>query len=244
MMRLIAFKLHGRFGHFLRAEAGASALSYPVPPRTVVMGIIGAVLGIEKDKPQLLLEPMHVAINARIPITHWHKAKLRKDPPEALSHRVKSTQKPKKTTKPEKATLTAQEWLFNPSYEVWVSLPEPYFEELEKRLKRRRWYFQPSLGLSEMLADLEYLETVDAEKLPAGTYDVESIVRHDQAELDISRINKCGLSLQILKIRMPRIVTTERVFTHEAYLIEKNGEPIIVNTEHAYQVAGRNLMFL
>lgn len=244
MMKLIAFKLQGRFGHFLRAEAGASALSYPVPPRTVIMGIIGAVLGIDKDQPQLLLEPMHVALNARIPITHWHKAKLRKDPPEALSYRIKRTQKQDKTTKPEKATLTAQEWLFNPSYEVWVSLPEPYLEELEMRLKRRRWYFQPSLGLSEMLADLEYLQTVDAEKLPAGTYDVGSIVRQDQAELDISQINEDNLSLHIMQIRMPRIVTMERVFTHAPYLMEKNGRPVIVKTEHVYRVGGRNLMFL
>ena len=49
-MELINFRLSGRFAHFLRAEASASALSYPVPPRTVILGILGAVLGLSKDK--------------------------------------------------------------------------------------------------------------------------------------------------------------------------------------------------
>ena len=52
-MELINFRLSGRFAHFLRAEASASALSYPVPPRTVILGILGAVLGLSKDNHRL-----------------------------------------------------------------------------------------------------------------------------------------------------------------------------------------------
>lgn len=242
MIKLINFRLKGRFGHFLRADAGASAISYPVPPRTVIMGIAGAVLGLPKDQPQVVLEPLEIAIAGRIPLTHWHKAKLRKDPPDSLPFEVKRTQKQEKNTKPEKATLITQEWLFEPSYEIWAGLPGPYHSELEERLKERRWYFQPCLGLSEMMADLEYISTVDAKKLPVGTYPVETVMRQEHVKPDIERIYNDKLAINLL--RMPRTVTPERVFSHTGYLMERDGRPVPVVTAGAYLAEKRVLMFL
>ena len=242
MLKLINFCLQGRFGHFLRADAGASAISYPVPPRTAIMGVIGAVLGIPKDQPQEVLEPLYVALAGKLPVTHWHKAKLRKDPPESLTYTVKRTQKQEKNTKPEKATLINQEWLFNPAYEIWTALPEPYHSELEDRLRERRWHFQPCLGLSEMMADIEYIETVEAEKLPADIYSIETVFRQESVHLDIGSAYKEKLAINLL--RMPRSVTTDRVFTHAGYFMERDGRPVAVRTAEAYRGGKRVLMFL
>lgn len=85
----VVFEYAGRFGHFLRAEASVSALSYPVPPRPALLGMIGAVLGLEKDTPQVELKDALIAVSGPIPETHWHKVKLRKDPPNALPRVVK-----------------------------------------------------------------------------------------------------------------------------------------------------------
>ena len=80
----VVFEYAGRFGHFLRAEASVSALSYPVPPRTALLGMIGAVLGLEKDTPQVELKDALIAVSGPVPATHWHRVKFRKDPPAAL----------------------------------------------------------------------------------------------------------------------------------------------------------------
>ncbi|OPX90219.1 MAG: CRISPR-associated protein (Cas_Cas5) [Pelotomaculum sp. PtaB.Bin104] len=242
MIQLINFRLSGRFAHFLRADAGASAISYPVPPRTVIMGIIGAVLGLEKDRPQTLLEPMRVAIGGRIPISHWHKAKFRKDPPESLSYVIKKSQKLEKSTKPERATLITQEWLFNPSFDIWVALPGTLHSEFEARIRERRWYFQPSLGLSEMLADLEFLETPEASKLSIGTHPVETLIPQDSVQLDIKKCIEQKLAINLLQ--MPRAVTPQRVFTLASYFMERDGRPLMVKTEDAYLSGKRILMFL
>ena len=45
-MRVVRFRYQGRVGHFLRAEMNASALSYPVPPRTALLGLVGNILGL------------------------------------------------------------------------------------------------------------------------------------------------------------------------------------------------------
>lgn len=241
-MKLISFQIRGRFGHFLRAEGGASAPTYPFPPRTAILGMMGAVLGLDKDQPQSLLEPAYIAITGRLPQTHWHKAKLRKSLPAAIPSTIKSTQKADKISKPEKATLIWQEWLFNPAYTVWVSMPEPYLTEIEERLSEKKWHFQPCLGLSEMMAELIYLKPGEALPLPLGSYRVNSIIPQRHSDLDMDKIFKDNLVIQSL--RMPRTVTPDRIFTHADYFMERDGRPIPVTTGHGFDTGIEVLIFL
>lgn len=241
-MNIIRFHIQGRFGHFLRAEANASAPTYPVPPRTALLGLIGAVLGLPKDAPQSQLEPAQLALSGQVPRTHWHKAKLRKDPPEALPRLVKRTQKLDKQTKPEKATLIAQEWLMNPAFQVWAALDEPYHSELESRLRERRWHFQPSLGLSELMADLTWEETSEAKNLPEGLHHVSTVFSRESGDLDMDTIFKEQLVLHAL--RMPRAVTPDRVFTHAAYYLERDARSVPLYTANAFKAGDAVIMFL
>lgn len=242
METLIRFWFRGRFAHFLKAESGVTALTYPVPPRTAVMGLIGAILGIQKDEPQSIFRDIGVTVEGKLAFTHWHRAKLRKDPPNALPQQILATQSGQEKTKPEQATLIRQEWLFNPEYLIGVSLPEPYSIELEDRLKKRKWHFPPCLGLSEMSADLEYEETVFIKKLPKDNYIINGLIRREHAKLDIKKMYEEKLSLQIL--RMPRQVTPDRVFEHAGYLFEMDGRPVPVETAEAFGEGGRAWLFL
>lgn len=241
-MRLVSFRLSGRFGHFLKAEGGASAMSYPAPPRTAILGMIGAVLGLQKDQPQQLLEPAHIAISGKRPPTFWHRAKLRKDPPALLPKTVKKSQKADKATSPEKASLIDQEWLFNPAYTLWVALPEPYQQDFENRLDDRRWHFQPCLGVSELAGNLQYLAAGDAGALPSGAHSVHTVFPRDAAELDVDAAFQKGVVVHAM--RMPRAVTSERVFRHAAYFMERDARPVPVNTKNAVEFDGKALIFL
>jgi CRISPR-associated protein Cas5h len=241
-MEVIKFELSGRFAHFLRAEASVSALSYPIPPRTVVLGILGAVLGIPKDEPQVVLEPANIAVSGKLPKTHWHKIKLRKDPPASLPYLIRKTQRPDRETAPEKATLILQEWLFEPSYTVWISIPEPYYTELGNRLNKRQWYFTPSLGLSEMLADIEYHGSDECLLLTKGTYDISTVFQQDLGEIDMKQALQRELAIH--RLRMPQSVTHTRIFQHVNYLVERDARGIPVITDQAYRVKDKIVMFL
>jgi len=241
-MELLHFRLYGKFAHFLRAEASASAFSYPVPPRTVILGILGAVLGLSKDDPQVALEPSNIALSGIIPGTHWHKVKLRKDPPQPLAWTVKKSQNIDRTTAPEKASLILQEWLFQPEYHVWVSLPDPYHNELNDRLQKKKWHYSPSLGLSEMSAELEYISTLESSILPEGIYEISTVFQRDEVELELNRV--FDLQLALHAIRMPQTVTQDRVFSHCAYFLERDARPVPVKTGLAYQAADQIIMFL
>lgn len=244
-MKTTIFRYRGKVGHFLRAEANRSSLTYPVPPRTVLLGVIGAILGLGKDEPQQVLNDAQLAVSGAIPRTHWHCVKLRKDPPAPLSPVVTAKTKSSiKESAPEKAALIRQEWLWQPDFTIYASLPDPFLDELVSRIHDRRWHFTPSLGLSEMLADILPCgeKYVDAEKLPHDTHDVVTVIPQHAGELDAGAVFSCGLALQSL--RMPRDVTADRVFTHASYYVERDGKPVPFNTSAAWRVGGETVVFL
>lgn len=234
----VVFEYAGRFGHFLRAEASVSALSYPVPPRTALLGMIGAVLGLEKDTPQVELKDALIAVSGPIPETHWHRVKLRKDPPTALPHQVRKGAKGSSTD--ERATLIKQEWLFNPRYTVTACLPEKHHAEFVLRLREQRWHYSPCMGLSEMAARLDLTGEGAAAALPTDSNVLcASVAAREGAVLDgrgTLEASANGGALAILPQRMPREVTEDRVFTHADYLIERSGLPIPLQADNAYEI--------
>src|ERR1700687_4904773 len=92
-MNVVCFRYSGKVGHFLRAEANANGITYPVPPRTVLLGLIGAVLGLSKDEPQVKLVGAKLAVSGELPKRFWHKTNVRKDPPGPLGYLVRKTEK-------------------------------------------------------------------------------------------------------------------------------------------------------
>ena len=235
---IVIFSYSGRFGHFLRAEASASALTYPVPPRTVLLGLIGAVLGLEKDTPQIELAGTMLAMTGEQPQTHWHRAKFRKEIPTALPRVVKKNMKG--SDKPEKATLIKQEWLISPSYQILASLPESYHSVFVERLKNKTWHFSPCLGLSEMNADLEFIAEATATPLQEPlSLRCQSVVPRDSVQVNGEIMLEENLEIQIL--RMPHDLSGDRVFEHRNYLIERRGRPIPVMTSKAWNISIANL---
>jgi len=201
--KCIIFEYRGKFAHFLKAEANASAPSYPFPTRTVLLGLVGAVLGLTKDLPQIFLKNANFAVSGKAEATHWHTANLRKDPPALLSKTIKSS---------------------------------------DKRIRNREWFFTPCLGLSEMMADLNFVDSVKTEQLEEGVYGIETPVRKTEVEFDISIA--LGQNFVIKSIRMPRDVTDKRKFSHEAYLYEANGEALYLKTATACKVGEKIISWL
>lgn len=239
-VKVVVFEYRGRFAHFLRAEANANALSYPVPPRTVLLGIVGAVLGMAKDEPQAAIGNANLAVSGRVPRRFWHKANLRKALPTSLGYSVKRTEKG--TSKDEKNTQIPQEWLWRPSFRVFASLPDTFHDDFAARIRDRQWHFCPSLGLSEMIADLNWIADHYATALPLDKHPVASVVPFNRCKIDTSAACEQGLAIQSL--RMPRTVTNDRVFSHAAYRLERDGRPIPATTDAAWQIGDDVVMFL
>lgn len=245
-LKAVRFRWSARFGFFLRAEAAAAGFGYPVPPRTAVLGVIANLLGLPKDELSVQLADSLVAVSGAVPATHWHNGNYRKTPPAALPYRVKhkvGDDAASGVTAPEKNTQLRQEWLLAPDYTVTAVLPAAHHDVLVARLREGRTHFTPCMGLSEMLADIAYLDEVDLERLPAGDRSVASALRVGEGtEIDASAALAAGLHL--LTLAMPRAVTAERRFSHASFMVERRGRPIPCHTDRAYQGADQTLVFL
>ncbi len=236
----VIFKYTGKYGHFLRAEANASAPSYPFPPRTALLGLLGAVMGFEKDTCQVKLEDANIAVSGGSALTHWHTANLRKDPPGMLPFQV--TKNALGSSKHQRNTQIIQEWLIRPDYTVFAQIPEPFYSDLCRRIKTRQWHFSPCLGLSEMAADLTFVNTSAVEPLPMGKYHVKTLIRRDQVSLNIEDLLEKNMAAK--SIRMPRALTSDRQFSHATYLYPVGGNTLSIETEHAVKAGEHILQWL
>ncbi len=238
----LRFRWSARFGFFLRAEASVAGLTYPVPPRTAVLGAIANIIGLEKDALATELADARISISGVFPRTHWHCGNYRKVPPAPLGYRVKRTGKPMQT-RPEKNTRLRQEWLIAPSFEVVAVLPEPHHGELHRRLESHTSYFTPCMGLSEMLANVEFVGEESLDALDLDNHSIMGPVRIGEGiEIDTRVVQ--SQRLHAISFSMPRSVTKDRSFERAVYFVERQGKALPFRTGMAWQGASGALVFL
>ena len=78
-MELISFEMLGKFAHFRKFHANNTAMTYSLPPRTSIMGMLGAVMGIEKGGYHEILnsEKLNIGIQVMTPIKKsFHRLNL------------------------------------------------------------------------------------------------------------------------------------------------------------------------
>ena len=248
-MRLVRFRYQGRVGHFLRAEMNASALSYPVPPRTALLGLVGNILGLAKDESPHVLADAAVAVRGKIPQRHYHRANVRKAFPAAVPLWIKpATTRDVLTDEPGVGFVSqvVQEWLLDPDFVVYVGSPEPaeWTIDLEAKLREAKTHFTPCLGLAWMIGRIGWETAGDAEPLPEAVYEVATVCpRSDENKLVLPRLAE-RRNHAVQEVRMPRDVTTDRVFVHTNYYLEMQGRSIPVLTPNAWSFLDEAIIFL
>ena len=248
-MRLVRFRYQGRVGHFLRAEMNASALSYPVPPRTALLGLVGNILGLAKDESPHVLADAAVAVKGKIPRRHYHRANVRKAFPAAVPLWIKpATTRDALTDEPGVGFVSqvVQEWLLDPDFVVYVGSPEPagWTSDLEAKLREAKTHFTPCLGLAWMIGRIGWEAAGDAEPLPEAVHEVATVCpRSDENKLVLPRLAE-RRNHAVHEVRMPRDVTTDRVFIHANYYLEMQGRTIPVLTPNAWSFLDEAIIFL
>ena len=69
-MRILTFHLRGKMAHFRRYYTNSSALSYTIPPRTTITGIVAGLLGWERDSyyTHFSIDRCNIALSICAPI--------------------------------------------------------------------------------------------------------------------------------------------------------------------------------
>ncbi|GBD16825.1 hypothetical protein HRbin26_01733 [bacterium HR26] len=67
MVQVVRFTLRGKLAHFRRFYTNSSSLTYPIPPPTVIRGIVGAALGLSRLEYPAVLADLSMAVRPAAP---------------------------------------------------------------------------------------------------------------------------------------------------------------------------------
>lgn len=222
-MGLLIFDLEGKFAHFRKYDTNSSSLTYSAPPRTVICGMIAAILGMEKNSYYSLFIPQKAKIGVRI-LSKNHKVM------QSLNYwkteGTKDFRTPTNHTQIPFEVLTNQQKV---AYRIYFEHEDTSIcMELEKRLKEQKYYFAPYLGAAPFqcyINNVEYIteeQINNQEKLPFAT-----IVRICDIEEDSVEFHNG--SFVLTRERMPRYFDENRYLEEaSSYLLELNGKPLIM----------------
>lgn len=225
--RILCFELFGDYAQFKKFFANMSPLSFSIPPRTVLTGIIGAILGIDKQvNPETFNE-----INSFIALRLLSPVKKTK-----LAHNyIKTDNSINKLFVFEEHKPTNVEFLKDVRYRIYFSCTEyDRYNKLKELLKSHCCYYTVSLGISGCLANFEFLGEFGIEANPSGSRQKVNTV------IPFSIIEEIFLedTLNLQKVVIPAFMNNQReVIKYEEVLFEQNGAPIdVIVKDNTYLV--------
>ena len=238
-MKIAIFDLWGKFAHFRKFYTNSSSLSYSVPPRTTIEGMIGALLGYERDSYYEILNSnkLHLAVKKI--------GKTRKIM-QSLNY-IKATGagdliSPKSHTQIPFELLTGDE---NIRYRFYVTHEdEKILNEIIERISKNRPVYPLCFGSAPFNCYIDYLDEVECEWVQSNGYEnISTVINNDKIE----EINIEKIEGSLIKERMPRDFGESRIIKEvTTYIYEEEGKPLEVkiNGKYIRLSNGENIVFL
>jgi len=176
MDEVIVLDVKGDYAHFKKIFTTTSPLTYGIPPKTAITGLLAAILGYERDSYYEAMgkNRCRTALKILNPIkkTRVNLNLLKtKDKTENLIHynkdypeNVERIQVPLEAVK-------------NPKYRLFISLEEKQqHQKLKRYLTDHKSIFTPYLGLSEFIAQFEYIGTKESVEKTSAEKKISSVI--------------------------------------------------------------------
>jgi CRISPR-associated protein Cas5h len=246
--RCLSFTVRGPWAHFRRVEGNVVKQTYRVIPRTTVAGLLAAVLGIDRDDyydlfaPEtsaVAVEPVSELRTVNMPMNTLSTANsdLRSlNPRGKVSVRLPNPSKPRQQHN--------YEALVDPAYRIDVALADDErYRQLETALSEGKSHYVPSLGLSEHLAEIEYLDEFPVEDSPEDdVVTVDSAVPNAVDDVVLAPETRCQVEESPAFMSTDDGGRTTTAFT--AYTYSPDAEPLEVRDVDAARVDDRTVVFV
>lgn len=213
MEKALAIELSANMAIFRRGYTTTSTLTYIVPPKTTVEGLLAAMVGKDFDTYYEMLNDSRIAIVVTAPIRTvmiTQNLLFGKSGQETVDI----------NTLPRRTQVTFQ-YLMAPRYRIYFYDSGPFYDELKNMLKNGSSYYTPYLGSAHCIAAVRYLgEASVSEMSPDGHVDIHSILPLDIASassLDLDTAFRQGL--RVIREDSSSAMNNERVVQHYSPLL-------------------------
>ena len=240
----VGFRLSGDWGHFKKPFATSSPLTYYVPPPTALYGLVGAIMGWQRNRHSrqsnqyLELSKQYQLAFSIIPI-HLQKYSMGmlwlstkdSDSDYLRCGIIGRIDKSGNVLTKGARLLMSVEVLRNPEYNILVTGHRSFLEEFAAALQRRRVYYTPYLGISEFIAHVEF----------NAWHEFELVSRLDNLkEIKVEGVIPASMirglptgSTTVFVERMPILMTPDReVKRFEDIVIPHSSKPLTILIDH------------
>lgn len=234
-MRVAAFDVWGDYAHFRKIYTTTSPLTYSIPPRTALAGLVSAILGLRKDEylEKMSKEKASIGVGLAADVKKTRLAENLIDTKKAGGSMNAITQR----------TQIRFEMLRNPRFRVYFSHEDPAIQTaLVGLLKEHKCVYTPCLGLSELLADFSFVGEYDADVIhPTVLVRLSSSILEKQVE-EI----KFEKDYQYITETLPLDMAPDRtVLEYGSVLFERNAKSPLLRVKSCVQLSdGSMIAFL
>ena len=234
--RFTIFDIWGDYAHFKKYYTTSSPLTFSVPPRTAVIGLIGAIIGLDKNEYLTFMTKDKATIAIRI-INPIKKVRISQN----LINTKDWFWTPVKRGTHEPRTQVRFEYIKEPKFRIYFSHSDSeIYNSLKEKLQNHKSVYTPCLGLSECIADFKFNDEVSADKSYNKDFlDICSVIPLDiLAEIDFSQFNR-----KYLKERIPVEMHPGRIVKeYREVIYEIEGKPIRAKVKNALVLSNKDVI--
>lgn len=249
--KLLVFDIGSEYGHFRKFNTTTSPLTYSIPTRPAITGLLGAILGIEREfsvgkYPNGVIPVSEVFAKNEANIAVQLMSPVKK---VNIAFNLLDTEKtPASFFNIKQRTQIEFELLKDPSFRLFISLKDAtVFKELINRIQENRTYFTPYLGLSQFTATVKFKGLVKAKPLMISVFQevVTAVNLSNTDQNDPIQFNR-SIDFKYTSDTMPVEMLRDRVVTeYSEIVVETNGKMIKIKSDEIYQTEGfGNILFL
>lgn len=223
--KVIVFDIWGDYAHFRRGYTTTSPLTYPFPPRTTLIGLIAAILGLPRDSYYGLFREDNSAFALQI-LASLKKIRIGLNLMDT-KHGFTPWEIQKKGDPPRTQILF--EFIKSPKYRIYVWLEDSeMFKDLAGLIREHKSKYTPYLGISECIANFEMFGKgiFEVEKKVAikGDVKIHSIIKKDKVErIKLEEGKRYG------SVKIPGFMNEDRSISQFIkFYYEENGNPLTI----------------
>lgn len=240
-MNVLVFDIFAPYGHFKVPYTTTSPLTLPVPSKTAVYGIIGAVAGLDKrDYLARFQEGVcSIAVGIKKPVRKTHIAENLINTKNVGKTAVFARMNSRKNAP---RTQIKIEFLKDPAYRIYFAHhDEKLTAETNRLLKEHKSVYTVTMGLSECLANFRYTGLFDTERVENNNRFVHFHSIIPLALIPDTHRVKLDDDNYYIKTHLPLEMKPDRELLKTGdFLIEAGGKTISANVGSYDRVNGLN----
>lgn len=224
--KILIFDIYADYAQFKKYFTNMSPLTFSIPPRTVLCGIVGALIGIDKSRNPgcFSKENSFVSVKTNSPIK---KVKI-------PTNYLKTTSK-EHFSKFEQHKPTNVEYLKKPSFRVYVAHKDRDLnQKIKENLAEHKSVYTLNLGISSCIANFSFAGEFEVEA-GAGEADFVSIIPRETIGKIIFND-----TVMLQQCTLPNFMLNDReVIEYREFLYEVNGNSISAEVDSYFTISDR-----